>query len=104
MELTICPKFEHALQVLSKRWNTLIIYELLSGTCHFSEILEATKMSSRVLSERLKELEIENIVERKVIPSKPVVIEYYLTAKGRALEPILDQVSAWASDWHDWQP
>ena len=45
------------------------------------------------------ELEAEGIVARTVIPSTPVRVEYRLTAKGRALAPVLDAIGQWAGDW-----
>ena len=56
-------------------------------------------ISDRMLSERLKELEAEGIVVRTVIPAMPVRVEYRLTEKGRALEPVLDAISQWAGEW-----
>jgi DNA-binding HxlR family transcriptional regulator len=52
-----------------------------------------------MLSERLKELEAEGLVVRLVIPETPVRIEYHLTEKGRAMESVIDSVSAWAEEW-----
>lgn len=100
----ICPIFEKALAILNQRWNTLIIYQLLNGRQRFSTIKDKLKISSRVLSERLKELENEYIVYRDVIPSTPVVIEYRLTEKGAALAPVLQEVEKWSKSWGNWQP
>lgn len=97
----ICPRFEKALKILNHRWNTLLIYQLLEGPQRFSSIKSKLNISSRVLTERLKELEIEHIVIRTVIPSTPVVIEYELTAKGHALAPVLQAIEQWSSMWID---
>lgn len=56
-------------------------------------------ISGRLLSERLKELEKEGIVHREVIPETPVRIEYSLTEKGRALEPIITEIQNWSQEW-----
>ncbi|MDQ3958465.1 MAG: winged helix-turn-helix transcriptional regulator, partial [Actinomycetota bacterium] len=56
-------------------------------------------LSDRLLSERLKELEHEGIVERTVTPSTPVRIEYRLTDKGRALASVVRAVADWAETW-----
>lgn len=95
----ICPRFEKALKILNHSWNTLLIYQLLEGPQRYSIIKNQVGISSRVLTERLKELEIENIVKRTVIPSTPVVIEYELTEKGHALAPILKAIEQWSSMW-----
>ena len=56
-------------------------------------------MSDRLLSERLKELEAEGIVTRRVIPDTPVRIEYGLTPQGRDLAGVLDELRVWAERW-----
>jgi DNA-binding HxlR family transcriptional regulator len=57
------------------------------------------ELSDRLLSERLKELEDEGIVRRIVYDTKPVLIEYELTEKGRSLEPVVQAVGTWAEKW-----
>jgi DNA-binding HxlR family transcriptional regulator len=96
---SLCPKFEAAMKLLSKRWVGLIISQLLEGKTRFSEIESSIPISGKLLSERLKELEEVNIVERKVYPETPVRIEYVLTEKGRALEPVIEAIEQWAQVW-----
>ncbi|WP_089740464.1 winged helix-turn-helix transcriptional regulator [Gracilibacillus ureilyticus] len=98
---TICPRFESALDILNKRWTGLIIFQLLEGAQRFSSIESSIGISGRVLSERLKDLEKYGIVERKVYNETPVRIEYGLTEKGRALEPVLNSIQHWAEGWID---
>lgn len=95
----ICPKFEKTVSLLSKKWTGLIIYQLLLGTQRFNEIQSAVGISGKVLSDRLKDLEHENIVERKVIPDTPVIIEYSLSDKGRSLKPIIKSIEKWSQEW-----
>jgi len=97
----LCPKFENAFELLGKRWTGLIIRTLLSGKKRFSEIAEAIpNMSSRMLTERFKELEKEGIVTRKVYPETPVRIKYELTEKGAELEAAMDEIQKWAEKWN----
>ncbi|SHN26625.1 winged helix-turn-helix transcriptional regulator [Gracilibacillus kekensis] len=96
---TICPKFESALNILNKRWTGLIIFQLLEGAQRFSAIEGNIGISGRVLSERLKDLEKQGIVKRKVYDETPVRIEYALTDKGKALEPVLQSIQHWADGW-----
>ena len=96
---TICPKFEKAISLLSQRWTALVIYQLLSGPGRFSEIQSSIGISGKVLSERLKELEHQEIVKREVIPETPVIIEYSLTEKGHSIEPILRTIENWSQLW-----
>ncbi|MFP3749922.1 winged helix-turn-helix transcriptional regulator [Bacillus altitudinis] len=96
----MCPRFEKAVELLSKRWVTLIVFQLLSGSQRFSEIEAAlTNLSGRVLSERLKELEAAGIVKREVFAETPVRIEYSLTDMGRSLAPVFEEIAKWSSEW-----
>ncbi|AAT57333.1 conserved hypothetical protein [Bacillus anthracis str. Sterne] len=96
----LCPKFESAFTLLSKKWTGLIIKSLLEESKRFREIADIIpNMSDRMLSERLKELESEGIVVRNVYPEVPVRIEYGLTDKGKALESVMDEVQNWAEKW-----
>jgi DNA-binding HxlR family transcriptional regulator len=52
-----------------------------------------------MLAERLKELEAAGILSRRVYPEMPVRIEYELTDKGRALEPVVYEMQKWAETW-----
>jgi DNA-binding HxlR family transcriptional regulator len=86
--------------LLGKRWNGLIIRVLLDGKGRFSEIEQVLSgISGRMLSERLRELEHEGIVQREVFSEIPVRIEYSLTEKGRALASALDPIQNWAEKW-----
>ncbi|MEK8132106.1 helix-turn-helix domain-containing protein [Paenibacillus filicis] len=96
---TSCPKMEKATQMISKRWSLLIIHQLLAGPQRFCTIETALPISGRLLSERLKDLEQEGIVNRDVFPEMPVRIEYSLTKKGQALEPVLRGIETWAHEW-----
>jgi DNA-binding HxlR family transcriptional regulator len=99
-ELHLCPKFEAAFELIGKRWTGLIIRVLLSGKKRFKEIKDIIpEMSDRMLAERLKELEAAGILSRRVYPEMPVRIEYELTDKGRALEPVVYEMQKWAETW-----
>lgn len=95
----ICPKFEKALSILNKRWSSLIIFQLLSGSQRFCHIESEIGISGRVLSERLKDLEKEEIIKRNVYNETPVRIEYSLTEKGKALQPTIAEIQKWSHDW-----
>ncbi|WP_270181273.1 winged helix-turn-helix transcriptional regulator [Alkalihalobacillus sp. CinArs1] len=95
----ICPRFEKAITILSQRWTGLIIYQLLSGPQRNCTIKESIGISGRLLSERLKDLEEEGIVKRHVYPETPVRIEYALTDKGYALEPLMKNIEDWSQNW-----
>jgi DNA-binding HxlR family transcriptional regulator len=95
----LCPRFEKAMRMMGQRWTGLVIYQLLSGPQRFCFIESSLPISGRLLSERLKELEQEGIVKREVFPETPVRIEYSLTEKGMALEPLLRELEKWSQNW-----
>jgi len=86
--------------LLAKKWSSLIIRELMTGTRRFGELYRSLgHLSTKTLTERLRELEAHGVVERRVYPSVPSHVEYTLTPKGRALWPILEAMRAWADTW-----
>src|SRR5688500_7512541 len=96
----LCVKFHQAVELIGSRWTGAVIQLLLQGPMRFAELRDAIPdISDRMLSERLRELEEEGIVERRVIPETPVRVEYELTDKGRALEQPLAAVGKWAERW-----
>lgn len=98
---TLLSRYQHADQLLGKRWVGLILRALLDGPCRFSELASRVGLlSDRMLSVRLGEMEASGIVERRVDGDcKPVRIEYALTAKGYALEPVVRAIGLWADRW-----
>lgn len=97
-----CPAYSHAMEIIGRRWTGAIIRSMLTGASRYSEIIAAVPgLSDRLLSERLKELETEGIVERTVTPSTPVRIDYALTEKGLALASVVREVASWAERWAD---
>jgi len=99
MEYQLCSKFEEAFQLLGKRWTGLIIFQLMNGPKRFNELESEIKVSGKVLSERLKELEKIKLIQRIVFPETPVRIEYSLTQKGYSLKPMMDEISKWSDEW-----
>jgi DNA-binding HxlR family transcriptional regulator len=95
-----CPTFHKAVELIGKRWTGAIIRAMRSGRVRFSDISDAVPgLHDRLLSERLKELESEHIVERRVLDGSPVRVEYALTDKGMALEPAVRALKSWAKNW-----
>ena len=96
----LCIKFHRAVELIGGRWTGAVIQLLLNGRLRFAELRAAIPdISDRMLSERLRELESEGIVARRVVPETPVRVEYELTEKGRALEQALAAVGRWAERW-----
>ena len=101
LEEGLCERFHSAVELIGRRWTGAILYLLLTeGTQRFSDLERGIPgISDRLLSELLKELEAEAIIERCVIPATPVRVEYHLTEKGRALGPSIDAIGEWARAW-----
>ncbi|MCK9859444.1 winged helix-turn-helix transcriptional regulator [Paenibacillus sp. ATY16] len=95
----LCPRVQKGMDLIGKRWIGLIIYQLLAGPQRFCAVQAALPISGRLLSERFKDLETEGIVTRVVYPEIPVRIEYSLTEKGRALEPVVREIEKWSREW-----
>jgi DNA-binding HxlR family transcriptional regulator len=92
--------FQRAIELIGKRWTGAVVKALLPAPARFNQLLAGIPgISDRVLTERLRELESEGIVERLVDPGPPVRVSYRLTSRGRALEPVLAAVLDWAEGW-----
>lgn len=86
------------LAVLNGKWKVPIIGTLLFGPKRFKDLEEIIKkITPRMLSKELKELELNNIVKRNVYDTRPVRIEYELTESGKTLEPILNAMVEWGT-------
>jgi DNA-binding HxlR family transcriptional regulator len=97
----VCPKFEKAFMLIGKRWTGLIIRLLMDSKARFSDLENAIpNLSGRMLAERLRELEQEDIVKRSVYGEVPVRIEYELTPKGSELAKSLNSIQEWAEKWN----
>ncbi|MBQ0138169.1 MAG: helix-turn-helix transcriptional regulator [Kurthia sp.] len=95
----LCPRLSKAMDLIGKRWVGLILYELLDGPQRFNQMQADLPISGRLLSERLKELEKEEIVNRHVYTEIPVRVEYSLTEKGMNLKNTIDEIEKWSKEW-----
>jgi len=89
---------------LTKKWTLLIILELYKGKKHtrrFSELMDSLgEITQKILSERLKELEVEGVVTKKVDATTfPVRSEYTLTRSGLELVDVIRGIKMWALKW-----
>ena len=96
----LCARFHKAVELIGRRWSGAIIQILRQRPSRYAELRTAIPdITDRMLSERLRELEEETIVARTVIPETPVRVEYSLTAKGRALIPIIEGMRTYGERW-----
>ena len=95
-----CTLYHQAVELVGKRWTGAILIVLLDGPLRFSEIKHLVPdLSDRLLSERLKELEAEGIVQRCCGDGNAAKVEYALTSKGQALEPAVRALKSWAHSY-----
>jgi DNA-binding HxlR family transcriptional regulator len=87
-------------EIVCSKWTLLLVRDLSEGRSRFCELERSlTGISPRTLSLRLRALEEEGIVERQTFAEVPPRVEYALTAKGRALLPIINDMRAYGEDW-----
>jgi DNA-binding HxlR family transcriptional regulator len=96
----VCPHFHHAIELIGKRWTGAIVVALSAGPMRYADIGKAVPgLSDRLLSQRLRELEEEGLVERAVESGTPVRVTYSLTEAGQQLDPVLSELKSWARRW-----
>ena len=88
-----------AVEIVGDPWSQMILREMFLGTRRFDQFLRNTGASPHLLSQRLKRLEAENIVKRRVYSQRPVRHEYRLTERGRDLWPIIIALKTWGDRW-----
>ena len=94
-----CPVCRTA-DIVCGKWTLLVIRDLADGRSRFCELERSLQgISPRTLSLRLRALEEEGIVARQTFPEVPPRVEYALTAKGRALLPIIDGMREYGRIW-----
>lgn len=94
MNCKCCPVF-NTLNIIGKKFTTLLLRNMIFlKQKRFSEFLNSIEdINPKTLSIRLKEMERAGLIKREVFNETPVRIEYYLTEKGKALQPILMQMA-----------
>lgn len=95
-----CP-IECVIEKLSKKWSLLILGSFMQGEkLRFSEIIHSLpKLNTRILSQRLSELEQEGLIVRTVTQTKPTTIFYQITNKGMALQQVVGHYADWVKKW-----
>lgn len=93
-----CP-ISVAAEVMAQKWTPLVLRGLFCGARRYNEISKSVpRMSSALLSQRLKELEFSGIIKR-IDAENSKSVEYHLTEAGEELFPVLDRMGAWAQKW-----
>jgi DNA-binding HxlR family transcriptional regulator len=89
----VCP-VDRTLNLINKKWSIQIIRDLFFGKKHFKEFKEdKPKLTNKVLSNCLKELEENGLIEKRVLNTTPVTTEYHLTEYGRSMNRIIYELA-----------
>lgn len=99
-ELPECP-VATTVQLIGNKWKILILRNLIyNGTQRFSDFVKTIRgISKKVLTDNLRALEDDGLIEREVFAVVPPRVEYSLSSLGKTLKPILDAMSEWGTDY-----
>lgn len=98
-ELPKCP-VATTVQLIGNKWKLLIIRNLLSRPQRFSELLATVPgISKKVLTDNLRSLEDDGLIDREVFAEVPPRVIYSLSELGKTLKPILDAMYAWGEGY-----
>ena len=99
--LPACP-VETTLMLIGNKWKVLIIRDLLTGTKRFGELKKSIgKVSQKVLTTQLRDMEESGLISRKVYAEVPPMVEYSLTDLGKSLQPILNAMLQWGTEYKE---
>ena len=88
---------ETCMSHIGKKWSVNILRDLFNGKKRFKDFMDSNKdISTKMLSARLRELEKDKFIEKRVVSTTPLIAEYHLTEKGRALNRILYELSVFS--------
>ncbi|MEV0151271.1 MULTISPECIES: helix-turn-helix domain-containing protein [unclassified Nonomuraea] len=97
---TVCTRFHIALELIGARWSGALIHMIFKGAHRYADLKAAIPgLNDTMLARRLRELEAAGLVERRVLSTSPVRVEYHLTEMGEDLRPVLDELVTWAHKW-----
>lgn len=96
---TVCPIARTA-EIIGGKWTLLIIRDLASGVKRFNQLERSLHgISPKTLSERLRSLEEEGIINRQTFAEVPPRVEYSLTTKGRDLSIVIESMRSYGKRW-----
>jgi DNA-binding HxlR family transcriptional regulator len=95
----LCPDFQRGIALISKPWTGMILAVLVCGQLRFGELLNRLgAIGDRMLSDRLKELQAQGLIDRVVTDEHHAHIAYSLTVAGRKFESVYIALAAWGSE------
>ncbi len=93
---------EQVLKLIGDEWTVFVLFVLIGGTKRYSQLQrEIGTISQKMLTQTLRKLEQDGLVERKVHPVVPPVVEYSLTALGQTLVEPIEELGKWAEQHMD---
>ena len=94
-----CP-IQFVLDLLDNKWSILVLRELFGGARRTHSLLAALPgISTKTLTQRLREMEAQGLVDRRVYAEIPPRVEYSLTPKGRQIQPVMVALHQVGSQW-----
>lgn len=94
-DLVNCPVTATA-EVIGGKWKILIVYLISNNINRFGKLSMALKdVSKQMLTTQLRDLERDGIIDRVIYPEIPPRVEYFLTEKGKALQPVFEAMRDW---------
>jgi DNA-binding HxlR family transcriptional regulator len=94
-----CP-VEAALEVIGGKWKGVILYHLLQDKKRFNELRKLMpKVTQRMLTKQLRDLESDQVITRTVFPEVPPKVVYEITEFGKSLGPVVLLLQQWGSDY-----
>ena len=94
-----CP-VTATMEIIGGKWKILILHLINNDINRFGKMTMMLKdISKQMLTTQLRELENDNIIERKIYPEIPPRVEYFLTEKGKSLMPIIQSMKDWGSQY-----
>lgn len=96
LDCTPACAVEAAISLIDGKWKAVILYHLQDGPVRFNELRRrAGTVTQRMLTNQLRELETDGLIEREVFPQVPPKVEYRLSDRGRSLSPIIEALKDW---------
>jgi len=90
---------EAAISLIDGKWKSVILHHLLGETARFNEIRRLVPgLTPRMLTNQLRDLEIDGLVTRTVYAQVPPKVEYSVSELGRSLAPIIEALRIWGTD------
>ena len=92
-----------AMEILSGKWKFHILGTLIEGgKMRFMDLLrEVDGIAAKMLSKELQDMEMNHLITRTVLNTKPVTVEYEITEYGKTLSPIIDEIAKWGAAYRN---